>query len=1302
MLDDLLEEEDENSEANVNDINNNINKDIAIIGMAISLPEAENIDQFYSNLKDGVCSINEFPEERKEDVIRYFKYKKGKEYECEFEKGGYLGEIDKFDYGFFRMTPKEASLMNPLQRIFLEACWNAIEDAGYSGKRIASSNTGVYLGHIGDLEGYKYKEMIIETESKENLEISMAGNLSSIIPSRISYILDLKGPSMAVDTACSSSLMALHTAVKALRSNECDMAIAGGIRISLFPVKDGIKIGMESSDGVSRTFDDSSTGTGVGEGVIAMLLKPLGNAIADRDNIHAVIKGSAANQDGRTMGITAPNSKAQTDVILKAWNDASIDPQTISYIEAHGTGTKIGDPIEIDGIENAFRRYTDRRQFCAVSSVKTNIGHLYGASGLAGIVKAIISLKKKQLLPGIHFNTPNHRINFVDSPVYVNDRLTDWKTEGFPRRCGISSFGFSGTNCHVILEEAPTIVAEENKHSNGLDIFTLSAKSARALSNMLQSYKEFLNTNADMEIKLQDICYTANSGRNSYSCRIAFTVDSLEKFTQKINELCDNDIQNLDIPWAYYYEHKVVSVATEAKKENELTEMEVKVLSAEADIKIQKFSEESQNHIAEELCRLYVKGAEIDWKEFYKDSTARKISLPLYPFQKNRCWIEMPAFDCSEDKQNNYYCMNWRQGELLSQRELNPNGTVLLLTNGNPKAERLIGLMRRNGIRVISVSKGKSFLKIDDENFYVGNKADDYENLIENIGNCNISYILHMFLFNSHSEVDSIFTLKEAQEDGVMSLFHISKAIIRKGITSKIKIAVCMDSTFLVDSSEAILRPENSMACGFARVIANEYPYLECKCIDVDNSITEEQILTELADDTNIYISAYRRGKRYIEEFSSLKVDDYHNKNLNIKSDGIYIITGGTGGIGLEMAKFLARRNNCNIALINRTKMPEASLWDGIVTEAKDKKLCSKIKTIKEIEALGSKVKCISLDITNTDDTESTFNNLRSIYGRINGVIQGAGIAGEGLIINKSEDKFREVLSSKVFGTWNLYSSTKEDKPDFFIMFSSGLSMIGQPGQGDYSSANAYLDAFAAFMRSQGRNALTINWVAWEETGMAYEHGFTGKESLFKDITTQKAIEAFEVIFDKDLEKVLIGEMNFDSPLIKMLDKLPFKIAPDLTIGKKNDNKLAQGIKEKVYSEVKIKGRDNNEYSNTERKIAQFCREILGFEEVGVDDNLLEIGADSIALSRVHERIEAEYPGKITMSQIFVYPTVEKLAHYISDKEEPAKVEAGKVLERENRNTDDKAVEDEINSLIDMLESNDINIDDAVNLINNI
>lgn len=620
-------------------------KDIAIIGVSLKLPKADSVREYWDNLKEGIDCIDELSEERKKDAISYLKSIGMEEQEIKFGKGAYINDIDKFDYSFFHISPKEASLMHPNQRLFLQTVWRAIEDAGYSGKHLQGTNTGLYLGHspapFADTF-YDYSRFIIE-DNPSLVPMAIPGNLNSLIASRISYILDLKGPSLLIDTACSSSLVAVHAACQSIRSGECDMAIAGGVKTHLFPLEnEHYKLGIESSDDRAKTFDESSDGTGKGEGIAAVVLKPLSNAVKDGDNIYAVIKGSAINQDGSSVGITAPNALRQEEVISNALDDAGINPETIAYIEAHGTGTKLGDPIEIAGITRAFSKYTDRKQFCAIGSVKTNIGHLDATAGIAGLIKSALALKHKKLPPTLHFQYPNKKIDFEDSPVYINNILREWEDEGFPRRCGVSAFGLSGTNCHMILEEAPDIENHVEISENESYVFTTSAKSKESLAMLIKEYQQYLEQ--EENINLASLCYTASTGREHFNHRLALIVNNLDDLKEKLTYLCVNDIVSNTNKQIYFNSFKSVSEHSgNNNDQHSITNEKLILLSSETNQKIKGLSaiDKRKIELLETICKAYIEGADIDWEFWYKDYHIHKIAIPAYPFEKKRCWFEI-------------------------------------------------------------------------------------------------------------------------------------------------------------------------------------------------------------------------------------------------------------------------------------------------------------------------------------------------------------------------------------------------------------------------------------------------------------------------------------------------------------------------------------------------------------------------------------------------------------------------------------------------------------------------------------
>ncbi|MEA3357496.1 MAG: beta-ketoacyl synthase N-terminal-like domain-containing protein, partial [Patescibacteria group bacterium] len=553
-----------------------------------------------------------------------------------YAKGAYLDEIDKFDADFFGIPPREARFMDPNQRFFLQTAWEAIEDAGYGGDKIVGTNTAI-------LAGKENSNTLLYKYITEQDPMHMTGSWESIMTSRIAYLFDLKGPCMVVDTACSSGLIAIHMACQLLRLKHSDMAIAGGINLTYgapAKVKGPLDLSsIESTDSTVRTFDKNANGTVWGEGVAIMLLKPLKKALADGDNIHAIIKGSAINNDGASNGITAPNAEAQEEVLVTTWKDAIINPETIGYIEAHGTGTVLGDPIEIKGLTNAFQRYTSKKQFCGIGSLKSNLGHLVATSGVVSLVKIVLSLKHKKIAPTINFSDPNPYINFCDSPFYVCNIPQNWESSQLPRRAGASSFGFSGTNCHMILEEYIE-QRQFNEHEPAYKCLTLSAKSEEQIQELLERYDTFLNKQPHEESPA-DICYTSNIGRGHYSHRLLLLVKNREELKEKIHFLQGRNLTAHVHSNIFYGYHRIVSASKPDRGPGEVTTQDVRAQSDKAQeiIKKVKIAKDSNlETLLQKLASLYITGADINWDILYDGARRKRVSLPIYPFKRTRVW----------------------------------------------------------------------------------------------------------------------------------------------------------------------------------------------------------------------------------------------------------------------------------------------------------------------------------------------------------------------------------------------------------------------------------------------------------------------------------------------------------------------------------------------------------------------------------------------------------------------------------------------------------------------------------------
>ncbi|QHG20750.1 type I polyketide synthase [Nostoc sp. ATCC 53789] len=525
-------------------------RDVAIIGMACRFPGAENISQFWQNLCDGVESISFFS---KEEVLNEGIHKQRLENKNYVKAAPIIKNIEEFDANFFGYSTREAMIIDPQQRLFLECAWEALEDAGYDGNTYEGA-IGMYAG--AGMNTYFMHNLFpnrnqFNAEDGPNLMMldSMGGfqiqiaNDKDYLPTRVSYKLNLKGPSLNVQTACSTSLVAIHTAYQSVVSGECDMALAGGVSVSV-PQKAGhlYEDGMIlSPDGHCRAFDAKAQGTIFGNGSGIVLLKRLNEAIADGDHIYCVIKGSAINNDGAMkVGYSATSQEGQATGVTESIALAGINAETITYFETHGTGTSMGDPIEVAAMTQAFRSTTNKLGFCAIGSVKTNVGHLQIASGVAGFIKTALALKYKKIPPILHFDQPNPLIDFANSPFYVNKKLQDWKTDGIPRRAGVKSLGIGGTNACLILEEPPNQVktgrGEGSKNNDyqerSLHLLTLSAKTPKALEELVSRYEHHLESNVELEIA--DICYTANTGRSHFDHRLAIIAPDTQVLTDEL------------------------------------------------------------------------------------------------------------------------------------------------------------------------------------------------------------------------------------------------------------------------------------------------------------------------------------------------------------------------------------------------------------------------------------------------------------------------------------------------------------------------------------------------------------------------------------------------------------------------------------------------------------------------------------------------------------------------------------------------------------------------------------------------
>ncbi|CAG7645166.1 SDR family NAD(P)-dependent oxidoreductase [Actinacidiphila bryophytorum] len=1063
--------------------------DIAVVGMSGRFPGARDLDQLWELLREGRTGVREI--DRPGWPLDAFYDPDPQRPDRSVSKwAGLLDDHDRFDPRFFGISPAEAEHMDPQQRLFLEESYRAFEDGGIAVDSLAGRRVGVYVG----ARASDYLDRSVRADGA-NAQVFLGTDMA-ILAARISYHLNLTGPSLTVDTACSASLVAVHLACESIRRGESELALAGGVFVLTSPEFQVLasKTNMLSPDGRCKTFDDDADGIVIGEGVGAVVLKPLSAALADGDPVHGVIKGSAVNQDGRTKGITAPSSRSQQALLRQAYDSAGVSPDTVGYVEAHGTGTKLGDPIEVRALTEAFRAHTDRTGYCALGSHKGNLGHSIMSAGVAGLLKVLLALRHRQIPPTLHVRRLNRHLDLAGSPFRVSTELRDWEPSAdHPRRAGVSSFGFSGTNCHVVLEEAPPVrTAASAGTPDAAYPVPLSAGTPQALQRQAARLADRL-TRDSAGLRLQDVAATLALGRTHLPHRHALVASSLDELARILGKLAAGSAPGDD-------------PADEAGA----------------------------------LAQAYRRGEDVDWAAWWQDRPHRRVPLPTYPFQGERYWHSADTAAATSDSEGTGHT-----GGTDSVLLLVPAWEAPQAESAPVPAERLVVLDERT-----PAAPGLECLRL------TGAYEDDAVRLLDEL----------------RSRAPGPLLVQLAVTDGSLTAGLLGILLTAGREYPGIR------------GQEVQLRADAD---------AREVREL------LDQAATSGGATRVRADRTGL------RAARWTEPAAPEPAAPW-------RTGGVYLITGGAGGLGRLLLADIARHaDGATVVLTGRSPHADLPAADGVHVDYRQ------------------------ADVTDQAATRQLVADVVARHGRIDGLVHAAGVLRDGYLATKTAADTAAVLAPKAAGARNLDEATRDLPLDFFVLFSSVSGALGNAGQADYAAANGFLSRFADRRAEQvargerhGRT-VAVDWPLWADGGMGVDaatltalHRSHGLEPM----STRAGLGALHTALALGHSQVLV--VAGDPDRLRALLAAPARPA------------TARPHTQRTGSTPRLELRS---------ELADLAAALLRVRpaEIDADTELHDYGFDSITLTEFTNRINARYSIDLTPPVLFEHSTLGRLAAHL-------------------------------------------------------
>ena len=1158
---------------------------IAIIGMSGVFPQARDLGEYWRNLAAGRDCVTEVPHVRW-NIDDFYEpdakkaLENGKSY-C--KSGAFVDEFAEFDPLFFGISPRDAINIDPHERLFLKEAWRAMEDAGYSSDALRQRHgrrIGVFVGIT------KTEFELNGAHDPSSAEQWYPRTSFSSVANRLSFFMDLSGPSMPVDTMCSSSLTAIHHACDQIRLGACQAAFVGAVNLYLHPSSYYYlsSLRMLSNDGRCRSFGDGGSGFVPGEGAAVVLLKSLDRAIADGDIVHGVILASNVNHGGRTNGFMVPNPRSQATLIRETLDKAGVNARHVSYIEAHGTGTVLGDPIEIDGLQQAFGSDTSEKQFCAIGSAKSNIGHLEAAAGIAGLIKVLLQMKHQQLAPTLHAEKTNPNIQFASSPFVLNRELREWKRpivdgKTLPRIAGVSSFGAGGVNAHVLLQEfdhaQPGVrgPAMRSLPSEMSVLIPLSALRQEQLIARAQQLLNVLNSQGHLS-DIEGFAYTLQVGRDAMTHRVAFVVDSFDALRTEINAFLQARIGQTN------YESSVAEDSgLRARQSQEVDAC---------------FSNAGRIDL-HRLAAVWAAGAPVEWQRLYRDKPSpRRMNLPTYPFATDIYWRDrLPSVNSTKSRQvTAATALPVRQTEA---RRAPPDDADVLFAipvwepisdvPSSTSAEYALHIVLLCGVDIQSSALSSS----------LSTGAS---------GSVDRRCISLRISGNSPAE---------RYQNIALQCFEVLREFARETSAGRTLVQCVIHNT---DEGQ-IYRGLS----GMLRTIAMEQSRFICQVIGVDAGLDASGLascLRNLKKYPSATLVQCQGEHMHTFDWQPLKTDEILESVY--KDNGVYVITGGLGALGLLFSQNIVDHcSHATIVLTGRSPLTEA--------------IARKVNLLQRAQ---TRVVYRQLDIHDAASVTAAFADIEARYQTINGIIHCAGMNADSLIINKTVAEFEATLLPKVLGTYHLDQASRHLNLDFFAVFSSIASAMGSIGQSDYAAANGFMDHFIHQRRELERHgqrrgaSVSINWPYWQAGGMridATTQSVLAQSIGMKPMATQVGLSAFHRSVGMNFAQLVVAQGDPKKLLVRLRGETAVEPSASYT----------------------LTPHDQLTLDKTQKELRLMLAEVLRAppEDIELRKPLVDLGVDSVLGTEFVNAINHKFGSSLSTVGIYDYPNVMALAKYL-------------------------------------------------------